>query len=77
MKQSWLWLEVGDESQAEGYQKLARTTWREYMSKCNTPELIERKGLEPFDTLSARAHQEVKEYLQAEAEKKKASQPAP
>ena len=63
LQQSWFWLAMGDDERAQGFQQLARTTWREYMKTRTDPEMAKRSGLPPFEELSNQARAAIRANL--------------
>ncbi|MEI6082964.1 MAG: hypothetical protein WCS70_01535 [Verrucomicrobiota bacterium] len=77
LQQSWFWLAMGDEDQAQGFQQLARSVWREYMQTRYEKEIAERAGLPPLEQMSEQAREAVKKQLQSDAAKARLVKPAP
>jgi len=77
LQQSWFWLAMGDQDQAQGYQQLARSVWREYMRTRFDKEIAERAGLPPLEQLSEQARDAIRKQLQSEPAKSRLDKPAP
>ncbi|MCG3150627.1 MAG: hypothetical protein PCFJNLEI_04115 [Verrucomicrobiae bacterium] len=77
LQQSWFWLAMGDEEQAQGYQQLARSIWREYMKTRLDPEVAARAGLPPLEQLNQQARDAVEKQLQSQAAKDRLTKPTP
>jgi hypothetical protein len=77
LQQSWFWLAMGDQDQAQGFHQLARSVWREYMRTRLDPDVAERAGLPPFEQLNRQAHDIVVKNLQTAEAKSRLQTPAP
>ncbi|MBN1269358.1 MAG: hypothetical protein JXB04_07215 [Kiritimatiellae bacterium] len=61
--QSYLWLGLGEDERATGYEQLARDSWDGFMEQLTSPELLERNALPPLADLKRAALEQVQEML--------------
>ena len=63
--QSAFWRAIGDEGQAEGFERIGALCWEQYMAPRQDPEFRERTGLPPLPEIARRAGERARAEFRA------------